>query len=122
MTPLDWKLDKKRPLCPQICEWICVQIACGKLKAGERLQPVREIAVEAGVNPNTVQRSFELLEEQGVLYSVRGSGWFAAENPAKAGQMREQLLREKTAAYFAAMQALGLEDEAVKEYVKEWKQ
>lgn len=117
---MDWILDKKRPLCPQICEQICAQIACCKLQPGERLLSVREVAVEAGVNPNTVQRSFETLEQQGILYSVRGSGWFASENTDKARETLQTLLQEKTKAYFAAMRALGMEPDAIKAYVKEW--
>ena len=50
-------LDKKRPICPQLCEQICVNIACGRYKEGERMPSVREMALEAGVNPNTVQHA-----------------------------------------------------------------
>ena len=117
-----WTLDKKRPICPQICEQICVRIACGRFAPGERLLSVREVALEAGVNPNTVQRSFETLEQQGILYSVRGSGWFVNEDISPAKETLVRLLEEKTAAYFEAMGTLGLDPEAIKNYVKEWKQ
>ena len=46
-----WELDKSRPICPQLCEQICVKIANGEYKADERIPSVREIAVEAGVIP-----------------------------------------------------------------------
>ena len=117
---MEWKLDKKRPVCPQLCEQLCVHIASGKLGAGERLPSVRELAVQAGVNPNTVQRSLEMLEEQGILYSVRGSGWYAAEDTAGAKEMLEHLIAEKTAAFFAEMRALGLSETQIKQYVKEY--
>ena len=52
-----WSLDKNRPLCPQICEQICVSIANGTFLPGSRLMSVREMAISAGVNPNTVQRA-----------------------------------------------------------------
>ena len=80
---MGWNLDKKRPLCPQICEQICVLISKGELKPGERLMSVREVAVSASVNPNTVQKSFEQLEQRGVIYSKRGSGWYVAESGAE---------------------------------------
>lgn len=117
---MEWVLDKKRPLCPQICEQICVHIACGTFQPGQRLMPVREMAVEAGVNPNTVQHSFEQLEQQGILYSIRGSGWFVGEDITAARQSLQQLVREKTAAYFAAMDSLGFSGEETKKYVEEW--
>lgn len=116
---MKWNLDKKRPLCPQICEHICVWVAQEKLGAGQRLPSVRELAVQAGVNPNTVQHSLENLETQGVLYSVRGSGWFVCDNAAPE-QTLERLLREKTAAFFEEMRSLGLDNEQIKNYVKEY--
>lgn len=117
---MDWQLDKKRPLCPQICEQICVRIACGTFAPGEKLISVRELAVEAGVNPNTVQHSFEQLEQEGILYSVRGLGWFVDSDISAAKQTLQRLIREKTESYFAAMSALGLNAEETKNYVKEW--
>ena len=118
---MDWVIDKNRPICPQLCEQLCVQIAKGRFAPNEKLLSVREIAVEAGVNPNTVQRSLEELERKGILYSVRGSGWFVGADIAQARQVLEDILAQKTADYFAAMQILGMEAATVKEYVKEWK-
>ena len=117
---MEWSLNKERPLCPQICEQICVGIARGEFAPGERLMSVREVAVNTGVNPNTVQRAFETLERDGVLTSVRGSGWFAGEDLSIAKAVLERILAEKTAGYFKEMLALGLDPQAVKEYVKEW--
>lgn len=119
---MDWVLDKGRPLCDQICEQLCVRIAKGEFAAGERLLSVRDVAVEAGVNPNTVQRAFENLERQGVLYSIRGSGWFVSEDITVAQSAFEGILHNKTAEYFIQMEALGLDMEAIKKYVKEWNQ
>lgn len=115
-----WTLNKDRPLCPQICEQICVGIAGGEFQPEERLMSVREVAVAAGVNPNTVQRAFEELERDGILYSVRGSGWFVGAEISRAKAVLERIIKEKTAAYLKEMAALGMEPEAVKAYVKEW--
>lgn len=119
---MEWMLDKVRPLCPQICEQLCLRIALGVFAPGQRLLSVREAALEAGVNPNTVQRSFETLEQQGILYSVRGSGWYVAEDITPAKAALERLREEKTAAYFESMSLLGLDTNATKTYVKEWKE
>ena len=119
---MQWNIDKNRPICPQISEQLCLMIAGGKFAPHGKIPSVREIAVSAGVNPNTVQRSLEELERSGVLYSVRGSGWFVGEDIALAKQVLSEILAKKTADYFAAMGALGLDTAAVKEYVKEWKE
>lgn len=118
---MDWVIDKNRPICPQICEQLCLRIATGKFEPCEKLLSVREIAVAAGVNPNTVQRSLEELERQEILYSVRGSGWYVTEDTSRAKEVLRGMLEQKTSDYFAAMQLLGMDVAAVKEYVKEWK-
>ena len=117
---MEWTLDKKRPICPQICEQICVRIARGSFAPGEKLLSVREVAVEAGVNPNTVQHSFEQLEQQGILYSVRGSGWYVGEDISSAKETLQRLIRDKTQDYFTAMETLGMDGSQTKNYVKEW--
>lgn len=117
---MEWHLDKSRPICPQLCEQLCVWIAGGAFAPHERLPSVREMAVSAEVNPNTVQKSFEELEQQGLLYSVRGSGWFVGEDPRQAAQTVRSLQSAKTALYFEEMHKLGLDDTMIKDYVKEW--
>ena len=69
-----WLIDKERPICPQINEQIAARIALGEFRPADRLASVRDVAVAAGVNPNTVQKAFESLEAEGLIYSVRGSG------------------------------------------------
>ena len=117
---MTWMIDKNRPICPQICEQLCLRISGGEFAPHEKLFSVRDIAVAAGVNPNTVQRSLEELERKGILYSVRGSGWFVGENIALAKEVFADILAQKTADYFAAMANLGMNSDAVKAYVKEW--
>lgn len=119
---MQWLLDKNRPVCPQICEQVCLHIALGQLKPNERLFSVREAALAAGVNPNTVQRAFEQLERQGILYSMRGSGWYVAEDTTAAKNALDQQKHEKTHAFFTVMRALGMTDDEIKRYVEEWKQ
>ena len=117
---LEWKLDKHRPICPQICEQLCARIAAGEFAPGQRLMSVRDVAVAAGVNPNTVQRAFEQLENQGVLHSERGAGWFVGSIPDAAEDLRQAMAQEKLSAFFGEMAGLGLTPEDIKKLVKEW--
>ncbi len=117
---MNWRLDKSRPICPQIYEQVCVHIAKGELKAGEKLLSVRDVAAEAGVNPNTVQKSFELLEQQGLIYSVRCSGWFVSDDTGKAKETVGKLADEKTKTFFTEMAALGFDGEKVRKYIEGW--
>lgn len=117
---MNWKLDKNQPICPQLCEQLCAHIVSGEFQPGQRLMSVREVAVTAGVNPNTVQRAFEQLEAQGILHSVRGAGWFVAEDTTSAETMRSTLVQRKLSAFFSDMASLGLSADEVKNIVKEW--
>ena len=117
---MKWRIDRSKAICPQICEQICLEIAYGNFKPNEKILSVREVALDAGVNPNTVQNSFNELERQGILYSIRGSGWFVAEDISLAKETLKQIINEKTAAFFTEMSNLGLSYEEIKEYVKEW--
>lgn len=118
---MNWALDKKRPICPQICEKLCVLIASGELSAGERLMSVRDVALSAGVTPNTVQKSFEQLELQGVIYSKRGSGWYVSEHAEVARQLLDDLIHTKTVSYLNDMAALGLDKKEIVSIIKEFK-
>lgn len=117
---MQWKLDKDRAICPQICEQVCLRIALGEFAPGEKLLSVREVALTAGVNPNTVQHSFEILEDKGILYSQRGSGWYVTEDISLAKNTLRSIIEEKTKAYFEAMDSLGLSAEETKKYIEAW--
>lgn len=98
-----------------------MRIALGEFVPGERLLSVRETAVAAGVNPNTVQHAYEKLAEAGIVYSQPGSGWYVSEDITQAKNTLKKLREEKTEAYFTAMNALGSSPEETKKYVEEWK-
>ena len=114
------KLDKNRPVCPQICELLCVDIVSGVYDEERRLPSVRELAAAWGVNPNTVQKALDTLGEQGLLYSVRGSGWYVQEDISRAREILHGLRLEKTKEFFTVMENLGLSTEEILEFVKEW--
>lgn len=119
---MSWKLNKGRPLSEQICEQICLRIASGEYKPESKLPSVRETAIISGVNPNTVQRSFEMLIQKEIIYSVHGSGCFVSPDISKAKEMVSELFYQKTLEYFGEMQALGLDNEKIKKYVEEWEE
>ena len=116
---MTWTLDKSRPICPQICEMICASVASGEFSAGEKLLSVREVALLAGVNPNTVQKSFEELERRGVIHSVRCSGWYVNEDTSSAVEELGALRIKKTEEYLAEMAQLGCAHDEIIKYVNE---
>ena len=117
---MGWNLDKDKPICPQITERLSMMIARGQFEADQRLMSVREVAVEAGVNPNTVQKAFEQLEAKGIIYSVRGSGWFVSPDMSRAKEEAERIVTDKIASFFTEMEALGYSAQQTKEAVGRW--
>ena len=118
---MDWRIDKTRPVCPQIEDEICLRIVTGEYEPDGKLCSVREAAAEAGVNPNTVQKAFESLEAQGLIYSMRGSGWFACSDRAKAVARLEALRQQAREDYFTRMTRLGMTPAEAADFIKEEK-
>lgn len=85
----------RTPIYEQIVERVQMLIIKGILKADEQLPSVRKLAVDLSINPNTIQKAFAVLEQQGFIYSVKGRGSFVAPNP-KGGiaYKREEFYRE----------------------------
>jgi DNA-binding transcriptional regulator YhcF (GntR family) len=115
---MEWRLDKNRAICPQICDTICVMIASGDITPGEKLTSVREVAAEADVTPNTVQKAYVLLEQRGVIYSKRSSGWYVSDRVDIAKDILTNLIHTKTADYLNDMQNLGLDKKEVIAIIK----
>ena len=65
---MQWQLRGDRPIYQQIMEKLTEQIVSGQLNAGDKVPPVRELAAQAGVNPNTMQRALTELERDGLVH------------------------------------------------------
>lgn len=107
------QLHSSSPIYVQIIEWICRQIARGERKSGEKLPSVRDLAIETGVNPNTVQRVYSELERMEVVYTRRGQGTFVTENEARIAALRQQLKQKSMKSFVSEMMALGFDKEQI---------
>jgi GntR family transcriptional regulator len=94
----------------QIADYVCDQIQLNNWKTDGKIPSVRELAIMLEVNPNTVMRSYEHLQNQDIIYTKRGMGYFtqanAAKNILKARQ--EQFMKEELPQIFKKMQLLGI--------------
>lgn len=102
-----WDLDSDRPIYAQLLERIQFQIVSGVYRAGDKLPSVRELAAEASVNPNTMQKAFAELERSGLIVTRRTSGRFVTEDTDMIAQIRTGLAKEEINAFLARMQDLG---------------
>ena len=106
-----WNLDSDRPIFIQILERIRIDVISGKYQPGEKLPSVRELAAEAAVNPNTMQRAFAELERTGLVYAKRTSGRFITEDQEMIETVKSKIAKEKIRLFLDSMKELGYEKE-----------
>ena len=102
-----WNLDSDRPIYAQILEVIQLRIIVGQYKPGEKIPSVRELAAEAGVNPNTMQKALSELERSGLVMAQRTSGRIVTEDMEMIKQTRNMLAKEQVDAFISKMRELG---------------
>ena len=116
---MDWKFTGDRPIWQQLTEQLTLRILKGQYPPGERLPAVRELAAQAGVNPNTMQRALAQLEQEGLARADRTAGRLVSQDAAVLEATRLREARGVVRDYFEAMSALGYSRERAVELLKE---
>ncbi len=111
---MKWIIEGDRPIWLQLYEQLTLRIISGIYPMGSRIPPVRELAAEAGVNPNTMQRALAYLEDQGLAAGNRTAGRTVTEDEEKVDAIRMQMARERIDAYLQGMKVLGFTEEEAK--------
>ena len=104
---MDWQLASNMPIYSQLARLMRIEIASGRCAPGAKLESVRELALSAGVNPNTMQRAMAELEREGLVFPQRTSGRYVTEYAGAIARSRERLALEETERYMRAMEGLG---------------
>lgn len=117
MFTLDYK--SRLPIYEQLYQSVTQMAAVGAFDPGEPLPSVRALAQELGVNPNTVQKAYQMLERDGIIYSVPGKGSFLAENESAITRQRELALQKLSEAVRDAAQC-GLKESEVTERIHQF--
>jgi DNA-binding transcriptional regulator YhcF (GntR family) len=102
-----WSFDRERPIYTQIVELIQKGVLAGAYPPGSEMPSVRALALEAGVNPNTMQRALAELEVQGLLHAKRASGRQVTNDDELIGRLRERLAESNCREFVEDMSALG---------------
>lgn len=103
----EWKLTSDRPVFIQIMEKLKRDIVTRVYMPGDKLPSVRDLAGEAAVNPNTMQRAFSELEREGLVYTKRTNGRFITEDLNLIDQLKEQMALDAITGFLNSMQQLG---------------
>ena len=110
---MQWQLREDRPIYQQLMERLTEQIVSGALTAGAKVPPVRELAAEAGVNPNTMQRALADMERAGLMFTNRTSGRYVTEDTEMIARVREQIAGERITEFLSGMSKLGFSEEEI---------
>lgn len=100
------------PIYLQIIRYVKRAIAAGAVQAGDELPSRRVLSAQLGVNPNTVQKAYKLLEDEGIISSRSGAKSEIALSPELVEQIRRQLLEQEAGLLVRALRQAGLEKEA----------
>ena len=110
--------NKTQPIYRQIISRVLLAIAKGELPPGGKISPVRDMAANFKVNPNTMQKSLSKLEEMGYLHTVGTAGRYVTENIQLIESLKTALPAEITEKFIAEMTDCGMARELIPEYVK----
>lgn len=103
-----WNLDSSRPLYAQIAELVRLDIISGLYQPGTKLPSVRELAAQAKVNPNTMQKALAELERSGLVHSMRTSGRFITEDTDMIQRLKEELAESHIREFLEKMSSMGM--------------
>ncbi len=106
----------KQAIYLQIADYVCDHILTGKWPAGEKIISIRELAVKLEVNPNTAMRTYEYLQQQGIIFNKRGIGYFVDETaPDKIRELRRKRFFEyELPEFIKTIRMLGIDFELIK--------
>jgi len=108
---------ENRAIYLQIMDYVSEQILLDRWKAGDKIVSVRELAAQLEVNPNTVARSYELLQNQQMIVNKRGIGFFVADDALKKIKKwrKDEFLKQELPLIFKTMYLLDLDISCLQE-------
>ncbi|VEF48966.1 GntR family transcriptional regulator [Bacillus freudenreichii] len=120
------EFEASKPIYIQITEKIFQRIIRGEINPGEKLPSVREMAVQSGVNPNTIQRAYSEMERMGIVETKRGQGTFVIQRESIVDELKESMQTEVIGQFVRNMEELGFSKEqmmsGLKNYLEEGEQ
>lgn len=111
---MSWKFDNERPIYSQLLEILQMQIVSGQYGPGDKLPSVRELAANANVNPNTMQKAFAALEQSGLICTQRTSGRTVTEDIGVIKTVQRDLASSHITQFIQKMKELGFTKEEIK--------
>lgn len=115
---MNFIFNNERPIYIQIIEQLEIYIISGKIKPGDKLPSVRELAIKLKVNPNTIQKALTELEELKLIYTERTNGKYVTTDEKLISEYKEKYAKDKVLNYLNEMASLGFNQEESINYIK----
>ena len=116
---MDYQFTNDKPIYLQLMDVFKAGIISGELPEGSRLESVRDLALVAKVNPNTMQKALSELERLGLIRTERTSGRFITDDKEKIAAMKKEIAEEEISIFMEKMKKLGFEKDEVINLIKE---
>ena len=117
---MEWFFKNGIPIYTQIIDEMTMRIASGAYAPGDKLPSVRELAMDAGVNPNTMQRAMAEMERRGLVFSERTSGRFVTQDENVLRKLHEDLARTYLSELTEKLQKIGMDRDEIRNVVDSW--
>ena len=114
-----WDFINDRPIYLQVMNIMKGRIVSGYYKPGDKVESVRILAMEAAVNPNTMQKALSELEREGLMCSNRTNGRYVTENEERIFLLKETIANENWEELLAGMKNLGWNNQQIKAFIEE---
>ena len=114
---MKYNFDNERPIYIQLVEFLKKDIISGKFSPNEKIPSVREFAMQLQINPNTIQRSLQELENQGLIYTERTNGKFVTNDIIKIKHLKENNAASKIDTFLNNMKELGVSTSEIIDYI-----
>ena len=115
---MNYEFDNNIPIFIQIVERIKREIISGEMMPGERISSVRVLALKLKVNPNTIQRALNELEEMKLIYTERTNGKYVTNNQKLINQYKKIYADELINKFISDMKSIGINQEEIIDYIK----
>ena len=119
---MEYQFTNDKPIYLQLMDVFKVAIVSGELPKGQRLESVRDLAVIAKVNPNTMQKALSELERIGLVRTERTSGRFITDDEELILSMKKEIAENEIKAFLEKMKKMGITKEAVVKLISEYKE
>ena len=116
---MKFEFDNNVPIYIQLVEQLKIYIISRKINLGERLPSIRELATQTRVNPNTMQKALQELEELGLIYTERTNGKFVTDDKKLLEKYKKQYADELSKKYILSMERIGFNEFETIKYLKD---